>query len=330
MSLASISNKAILLITTCFLSIAPKLCAEEAESGNWVISADFLAWFASEEASAIWADVVTIGDNTSSWNAKSFNFDWDYGFRVGTGYDFVYDQWDTNLNWTWYRTDAKHEVPYVSNGVISPEFFAGFLSYERPQTLSAKWNLLLNMFDWELGRNISVSKELSFRPFIGVKGGWINQSLDASYSNLTINSNLTSNSAHEHLTNNFWGVGPLGGINTLWRVRHFKSNSFNFFGDFSLATMWGNWSFEDLYKSTLPYTSSVNTSNLALGALMFRGFMGIEWNVDFNGGKSRFATKLGYEMQFWANQLRIATFQIQRSHGDLTLQGITLNCRFDF
>ncbi|NGX33950.1 MAG: hypothetical protein K1060chlam1_00294 [Candidatus Anoxychlamydiales bacterium] len=323
------------------ISVLPKLYAAKNNlnglpnistrtQSSWVVSADFLAWFPSEEVTSIWADVITIGDNTSSWEALGFNFKWDYGLRIGAGYGLVYDQWDTALYWTWFHTDAKHMIPFTSNASITPEFFAAFLSGNTPQSMNVKWSLLLNMFDWELGRSYWISKGVSLRPFLGVKGGQINQSIHAQYFNLTIDQVLTNNSGGERLKNNFWGIGPLGGINTKWRVRNFGSNFLDFFGDFSLATMWGTWINSDVYENTASQTSSVNMKNSTLGALMFRGFMGIEWNVDFQASKSHFATKLGYEMQIWLNQLRLATFQLQRLHGDLTLQGVTLNCRFDF
>lgn len=293
-----------------------------------VFSADFLAWYASEEVDAIWADVITIGNNTSSWNAKEFNFKWDYGFRIGAGYDLPYDQWDTSFYWTWFRTDATHTIPFQSNASISPEFFAAFLSGDSPQSAKAKWNLFLNLFDWELGRSYWISDGLSLRPFLGAKGGWINQSIHGQYYNLTIDHVPTHHSGDEHLKNNFWGIGPLGGIDTKWKIRNIGPNFLDLFGNFSLATMWGNWTCGDVYKNTASQTSSVNTKNSALGALMFRGFMGIGWDIALK--KTHFSTKLGYEMQIWFNQLRIATFQLQRLHGDLTLQGITLNARFDF
>ncbi len=186
------------------------------------------------------------------------------------------------------------------------------------------------MFDWELGQNYWISKGLLLRPFLGIKGGWINQSIHGEYFDLTISSVLTSNSGSERLKNNFWGIGPLGGLNSKWRVFNFGSIFFDFFGDVSMATMWGTWINTDVYKNSISKTYSVNMDNSNLGALMFKGFMGIELNVNFNTDKSHFATKLGYEMQIWLNQLRLATFQLQRLHGDLTLQGLTFNCRFDF
>ena len=63
---------------------------------------------------------------------------------------------------------------------------------------------------------------------------------------------------------------------------------------------------------------------------MFRGFVGIGWDADLRSCKSHFAAKLGFESQLWLNQLRISTLQVQRLHGDLTLQGLTFNCRLDY
>ncbi|NGX56924.1 MAG: hypothetical protein K1060chlam5_01177 [Candidatus Anoxychlamydiales bacterium] len=343
MSFTLISKKILFFFVILLIALLPKSNAVENNinglpnistsiqdpSSNWIVSADLLAWLVSEEVSSIWADVITVGDNTSSWEAKVFKFKWDYGFRISTGYH-VHDKWDTALYWTRFHTDAKRTIPYKPNATIIPEFFAAFLSGDSPQSMSVKWSLLLNMFDWEIGQSYWVSKELFLRPFLGVKGGWINQSIHGQYYNLSIDHILTNNSGSEHLKNNFWGIGPLGGINTKWRTFHFGSNFFDLFGDFSMATMWGTWSCGDLYKNTADKTSSVNMNNSKLGALMFRGFMGIEWNINFNAKKSYLATKLGYEMQLWLNQLRLATFQLQRLHNDLTLLGLTFNCRFDF
>lgn len=354
MSFASIFSKKILPSIALLLSAILKLyqiqpleagvCAQQenldhfanastrgqSSSDRWTVSADFLAWFPSEEVTSIWADVITVGNNTSTWEAPGFNFKWDYGFRLGIGRDLRHDQWDTALYWTWFRTDAKHTIFPQANSLIGPEFFAAFLSGNSPKSMNAHWTLLLNMFDWELGRSYWISKHLSLRPFLGLKGGWIDQSIHAKYFGLTIHNVLTNNSGDEHLKNNFWGIGPLAGVNTKWQVRNFGLHSFNFFGDFSAATMWGTWSCGDVYKNTVFKKSSVNTKNSVLGALMFRGFMGIGWDLSFCADKSHFVTKLGYEMQLWLDQLQIATFQLQRLHGDLTLQGVTFSCQFNF
>jgi len=295
------------------------------------ISADFLVWFASQEASAVWADVIEIGFNTSSFGVPDFRFGWDLGFRLGAGYHFAYDEWDTQLHWTWFRTedDQSQSVP-VGSGTIHPELFAADLSDDDAQSAKIKWSLLFNMFDWELGRSYWVSKGLSLRPFIGLKGGWIYQALRVKYKHLTINNVLTANSAVEHAKNSFWGAGPLGGIATQWKLRDFSTHYPSLFGDFSAATLWGSWECTDNYKNTADAKVTVNMNKLRLGGLMLRGFMGLGWDVAIHQGASHFAARLGYEMQLWVNQLRLPTSQLVPLHGDLTLQGMTFNCRFDF
>lgn len=341
MSFALNFKRRMLFFILFLLSLLLKLDASQCPTGSfpdtshqekkhWVVFADLLVWLASEEVSSIWADVITIDSNSSSWKALSFAFNWDYGFRIGAGYGIAYDQWDTALYWTRFCTNAKHMISHNPDTRITPEFFAAFLSSNIPQSMNVKWNFVFNMFDWELGRKYWISKCLYLRPFLGLKGGWINQSIQGQYYNLTIDNIQTSESGRENLKNNFWGIGTMGGINTKWRFSNFWSYFPGFFGDFSIATLWGRWVNEDVYKNTVSQISSVNMKNSTLGALMFRGFAGIEWNIKFNSGKSCFSTKLGYEMQLWLNQLRLATFQLQRLHGDLSLQGITFNCRFDF
>lgn len=301
----------------------------QCDYGKWAISADFLAWYPSEDVSSIWADIFTIGIDTSSWTVPSFAFKWDYGFRLGAGTNFAYDEWDSIFTWTWFRTVAEHTIHFQSDTLLQPEFFAAFLSGNTPQSMNGKWSLLLNMFDWEIGRSYWIGQDVSLRPFLGIKGGWIDQSIFTHYFHLTIDEVLTQLDGFEHVKNNFWGIGPVGGINTTWRVRKFKSHFFDFFGDFSLASLWGEWTCSDLYKNTGHYHSSVNTPTDALGALMLRGFAGVGWSADFRN-RSHFAAKLGFETQLWIDQLRIATFQLQRLHDDLSLQGITCSCRFDF
>lgn len=302
----------------------------DSSSGQLTFSADFLAWLASEEVTSIWADVITIGDNTSAWNAKGFNFSWDYGFRVGASYSFLYDDWDVAASWTWFRTSATHRIPQMPNTDISPEFFAAFLSGTPPKSMKVHWALLFDMIDLELGRSYWVSKNLSLRPFVGVKGGWIYQPIRGHYYNLIVSSVPTDLSAREHLENNFWGAGPLGGVNTKWQLREFGSHVIDLFGDFSMATLWGTWRCSDVFENSVGNISSVNTNNSTLGALMFRGFLGFEWNTYFCVSDSLLSVRLGFETQIWLNQLRLNTFQLQRLHGDLTLQGATFNCRFDF
>lgn len=297
---------------------------------KWAITADVMAWFPSEEVSSIWADVIAVDHDTINIKVPGFNFNWDCGFRIGLGSHLLYDQWDTVFYWTHFQTDAQHSISSILQIVPPQEFFAGFLSGDNPRNMSATWRLSFNLADWELGRSYCVSERISMRPFLGIKAGWINQSIHARYDGLIIDEAFTTNYGKECVKNNFFGIGPSGGVNSKWNMCHCGSPFFSIFGDFSIAMLWGTWKCSDLYTNTLSYTSSVNTKKSSLGSLAFRGFMGIAWDTNINANKYHFTAKIGYEMQFWLNQLRINTFQLQRLQQDLTLQGITFCLRFDF
>jgi hypothetical protein len=57
-----------------------------------------------------------------------------------------------------------------------------------------------------------------------------------------------------------------------------------------------------------------------MGTLMLRYFCGLEWT---RVGKRTITAWAGYEMQWWASQQRMTSFQQLPMHGDLTLQGIS-------
>jgi len=170
---------------------------------KWAVSADVMAWFASEEVSSIWADVIAVDHGAVNIKVPSFSFKWDYGFRIGLGSHLLYDQWDTGFYWTRFCTDAQHSISSILQLVPPQEFFAGFLSGDNPRSMSATWRLSFNLADWELGRSCCISKRISMRPFLGIKAGWINQSIHAKYDGLIINETFTNNSGKEHLKNPF-------------------------------------------------------------------------------------------------------------------------------
>lgn len=305
------------------------------ESDNQVkFFADALFWHASEETSSIWAIHGSSTFDpliTDVWEAKNITFDFDWGWRVGAGYVLPHDQWDTQLSWSWFRTDADSNVSGPT-GLILPQFFGAFANGDHPMNGKLKWKILYNMCDWELGRSYSISQRLALRPFIGLKGGWIDQTLDSNWKVEERDVNGTvfpvDYIATENLKNNFSGIGPNGGIQTTWTLVSFSEHTLKFFGDLSSALMWGTWSIKDVYQNDSPYRISTNVKDLNLGSLTIRGFLGLGWEK--SNETTHIAAKLGYESQLWVNQVRFPTFQQVLLHGNLTLQGGTLHVQIDF
>lgn len=295
------------------------LCASllslSAVAQAWTPFGELLVWHASEQTSSIWlSDITNPSPGVLSFSPSDINFHWTPGFRGGLSYEAP-NFWNTKIYWTYYPTSTTMNYS-VSKQVLAPEFFSGFLSGDLFFGASVNWQIVMNTLDIELGHEFSISHALFLNPHIGLKAATINQNINSTWNAVIYNST-------EKVTNNFSGIGPSFGIEGKWNF--YKELSFA--GDFSGALLWGNWNDKDTYSrpSALfglvsPTTITTRMDNSKLGTAMFQYFIGLQFTH-----KSTYATtfQLGYEMQYWANQLRVPTFQQLPMHGDLTVQGAT-------
>lgn len=300
--------------------------------------ADLLVWRAEESGSENWAEVISSSGLSTTCEIRDVRFEWNAGFRVGVGLGLPHDEWDTELYYTWFRTRGSDHVSdgpgsifssYIGNFYVDNPTGAG-ISGVAYQKASVNWTIHFNLFDWELGRAFWVSRSLSIRPFIGIKGGWIDQSIHTKWQNPHLPANELFSTATENLKNDFWGLGPSGGLDTKWDLYACQNHSFSLFGDFSGSIMYGHWTFGDVYKNDIQQEVSIKLSNINSGATMLRAFMGFEWDATLCQDQFHFSTRLGYEMQFWLDQLQFYSFDTGRLSNELTLQGGTLDFRFEF
>ncbi len=290
--------------------------------------ADVLLWAASESGSENWAQVFTSSGTSEAIDVLSVDFGWDPGVRVGLDYAMDHDQWNMEGIYTWYHTQGSSQA---SNGNISSSFLGAFYinnadgakdSGAQYREASIKWGITLNLLDWELGRKYWVSSALALRPFLGLKGGWIDQTIDTSWKGpIGLD---TFSFGTETIDNNFAGVGPSVGLDMQWQLGSLRRHAFSLFADFSGAVLWGRWTFKDVYQNNAPQTVSVSLPSFQNGASMLRSLAGIEWSV------SSFALRAGYEAQFWLDQLRFYSFNAGRLNSLLAFQGGSLDVSFSF
>jgi hypothetical protein len=321
------------------------LMSARPESDNgWYIFADALYWHADVGSSDYaWENNVAVGNNpVVSGDVRHLDFKWSWGFRVGVGVNMDHDMWDTNIYYTWFRTQHSNSasVPGVND-------VQNFVAATPSAYASGKvnWKIHFNMFDWELGRWQYYSKNLAMRPHVGVKGGWINQ--HAHYRNSIINAaGAVTATGTVRDKNNFWGVGPSGGVNMMWvlgsagaRMDH----RFTLFGDFAGALLYGHFDVdhdEKTFSAAGVLTGGNDPDhldrNLAVPVLQTQ--MGFTWDTAFNNNNNHFTMKVGYEFQYWFRQQQFVrpgsngTFAqtYTRVSDDLALQGLTIDFRFDF
>lgn len=292
---------------------------------NIDIFADALYWYTSETVDWAFTRVPSLSFEKTAY--KTISFEWDPGFRVGLGYNMHHDQWDTQFYYTWFQAHAKDHA----SGSVTSGFLAARLSLLEPFTTGKiHFNIHFNMFDWDLGRSFLVSKSLSLRPYIGAKGGWINQKGRAKWTIPNFAGLGSLFSATEDVKNNFRGGGPKGGVNGKWILGNVNRHVFSIISNIASAYMWGHWTLRDEFIDTLSTKTAIKMKDRNFGAFMLQALMGFGWDFNFDKNRSHFALKLGYEIQDWFNQFQVFTNISGTDNADLVFQGLTLDLRFDF
>ena len=299
---------------------------------------DTLIWTAREAGTDCWAEGIISGPSFLSNNLEQVYFDWDLGFRIGACYEIKHDQWDTQLFYTRFKTQGKDcasrgpgsmHSTFLGNFFVNNSEGAGITgpAYE---SASIKWAIKLQIFDVELGRNFWISKSVKLRPFIGAKGGWIDQFIHSKWCKPQLDKAPFFNLGIENIKNNFWGIGPEIGINTTWALFAGKHHTFSFFEEISGAIMHGHWSFGDVFNNDINQKIIIDSQPINGGASMLRLFTGLEWNAEWKQNRYKWCIKLGYEAQCWLNQLQFYSFTGGRLCNQLTLQGVTFEFYFGF
>ncbi|MBX7067153.1 MAG: hypothetical protein K1X28_07975 [Parachlamydiales bacterium] len=300
------------------------------DSNKWDLSASATYWKAEQDGTE-WASILSVApEGEENFNFRRIDFNWNWGFKAGIGYNMMqHDEWDTQLFYSWFHTNHQSSIDLPQSNTPSAGILAIFTT---PSDINGSalragkiyWKIKYNMFDWELGRGYRVSKHLSMRPHIGAKSGWIYQNVHGYYT-------AYSNHSTPFLAKNeFWGIGPSGGINTKWGLKSTKEHFISLLADFGGSWMWGHWKVLHKYKKN---GTPEEFSNLSqnLGAFNLQVLMGLGWDTNFNNDRCHFSIRLGYEVQHWFNQLQfLPPGDTIRFNYDLTLQGGTFDVRLDF
>lgn len=283
--------------------------------------ADLLYWRASEETGSSWAsDITSPRTGAVTFTPENINFNIRPGARLGVSYE-AKSFWNTRLYWTYYSTNTSSNA-IRGPQILVPEFFSGFLSGDLFFGGNVNWHIVMNMIDLDINHQFQPAKTLSIRPSIGLKGGTIKQTINASYDAVIYRST-------ESVQNNFSGAGPTFGLIANWNI----VDSLNLVASFSAAYMWGNWQMSDFYHRPRDFFGIITEKNITttmnhaqLGTMMFDYYVGFEIA---NPKKSIYSLSIGYEMQSWSNQLRMTAFQILPIRSDLTFQGVTCRLKID-
>lgn len=319
------------------------------KSGPYVVGA-FLYWKTQlEKEDVVEKTTAEEGSNSLTLNIKpqEVHFKYAPGFKLGVGYNFKRDFWDIFANWTQLNSDKNHRfsnstftfgaasiedsilyIPIPANGGVA--FLGG--------SVDSKYKSHLSILDIELGRNLFIGRNVSMRPFVGVKADWIHWKFTNAYRNFFRSDTPELLGPSDFiLKEHNQGVGPRMGLNSRWIL---SSWNFSLFANVAGSLMWTDMK----GKKTVSQTSleTGETVNILTKAHRHEIKPVVEYIMGFDWGwciRKSFYMNLsaGYEMQLWWDQTAAdLNATVLNFNGEvhpvqaLMLHGLTTALRFDF
>lgn len=320
--------------------ITPPMGPKVSDDVNYFFTADFIYWrttcdgydYADSGAAIVGADGLTPIDPSKRGRTGYPGFDFQPGFKVGSGLKFAHDGWDVYANYTWLNPDT------VESSLSDPSghMFGTPDPYFGPSTISKAKNHFrqsFNVVDLELGRNFFLSKFLTLRPFFGLKAAWIDQKVKNAF---TVFNNATNgiNAADEFLVSGAitnlaqklklksWGIGIRGGIAPVW----YFMKDFGLYGNLAVSGMWTSYQNhgKSKYSGTISGTSGdILRSSHSVTPVIELG-LGLTYMTTFHDDAYGFSLSGGWEEQVWIG------FNEGFPRGNMSLQGFTLKVGFEF
>jgi hypothetical protein len=268
----------------------------------------------------------------------SLNFDYKPGFKVGIGMDTGYDNWDTLLQYTWFRgtfgvsrsldpnnTDINLLPAWQIPSFLNPLYHFG----------TETWGLKLDLVDFELARGYSVGRKLCFRTFFGVRAAFIRQDIKVDYTNTNSSYLVIYPNTQIIQDTSSWGVGPRAGITTNWKFDH----GFRAIGDGEIDILYTQYDTKttETTEATFPNNYIVRKNNNPFLRTHLGLKIGLGWGTYFSNCRYHFDFLADYGFQAFFDQnmfhSAVGTFALGKSvspNGNLYIHGLTITSRFDF
>lgn len=341
-------------------------------NGDWVLSFSGFYWTAHQDGmeyaikNFVHVPVVNptpeeiqelnniVDDDIETPDAK-----WEFGFKLGLGYNTTCDGWDIGATWTRYHpTKASSSSADVSDNMSLITLWSAFAPIQGEvnfaRDIDVLWKVELDLVDAELGRAYWVSHRMHLRPFIGFRYVRLNQNFElvhmgGSWSPRT-NPKQDALQNEVDLQNDYWGFGLRAGLEEIYHL----GCGWNLYGNFAASISYGRFNVhhdEKNRQAVQPYSVSkvmeAEDSFRASRAMLDFAF-GVEWAGQFCDCAYGLNVRFGWEQHLFFNQnqmwriVRIGDVATTDSvnltgentysqrRGTLDTQGFTLTIAFMF
>lgn len=349
---------------------------------NLNIDASFLYWYSREEG--LEAGNIVLQQNfnpnfnpdfgDSFFGIKKVKyleipFEYHPAFKIDMGAKLCHDNWSINLIYFRYYIDRHNSfaLPSITNfytdHFIDPfwmpdaEFFSFSIGWNEAKS---KWKLATNIIDFELSRESYFGKCFTVRPYIGLRGGIIDQKLNVNYKSVDdftipfgpdrigIGTYDSSNKSES------WLLGPRLGLQSKWHLIKFLNLIVNgavssFYQKLNLKTK--DVGFINLTNFTFGPSNFTAIKKISQVSASFEAGVGLETGAYFCNKKYYYSLSANYDIELFLHQNWMRTLMNQsniighgarnegsaipyaycdNSPGNLMFHGLTLSAKLDF
>ncbi|MBS0616128.1 MAG: hypothetical protein JSR58_06220 [Verrucomicrobia bacterium] len=322
---------------------------------GWTLSATALLWQAKVDGLEYAQKVQLTADPITNAIAakaelKELTFEWNPGGKVALGYIFPQrQQWDISLEWTYLFAKAHGSAhvddPTLMRQQLKPSWIP-LLMGSVASNAHAAWSMHYNVGDLTLGRNLFLGKYLAMKPFVGVRGAWIEQNYKVHYRGAQF-----ANNAPVFHDNEFNAKQDLkaGGIRLGSDLQWFLSSHWSILGNISASLLYGQFHLKETVSGevgvanvVIPETIRLKDHDSRLNPNL-EGKLGLKCQAPFHHGRYRVSLAAFYDFSYWFNQNRQlnetvvvdpssgnAPSTMNRSNGNLQLQGVSVELALAF
>ena len=318
----------------------------EVDGQGWFFTADVLYWHAKVGGTEYaYSDQDPVASLPISGRSKDIDFEWDWGFRVGLGYNFEHDGWDIGAQYTYFDSNGSDStragqnssiVPLRGSATITVTPGTGIPDFIFCTSAKSQYDFDYQSLDLELGRAYFVSGKLSFRPHWGLKTAWLDQEQIARYTGGTAGVTvlgLEGSTVHVKDDCNFWGLGPRAGVNSKWHL----GNGFSIIGNVAGALLFGFFDVDhkERWSNNIDHRIKLHANRHAFSPTV-QMQLGLHYDRYVHNNKQHIGLGLGFEANYWWRQnqmLKVDDAQVlkyERYSEDVSMHGVTLDFKWDF
>jgi len=245
----------------------------------------------------------TSWDPTYDYTMYNYGFGMEPGFKFAMGYEPGHDDWSLKTSFEWLRSQGTFGEENTTANLLE----AYFNNSDNYKNINATLDIDYFLLDVYLARGSYISNKFALEPLVGIKASWIYYDKNATFASST---SLTTRESFLIVANtNFWGVGPMVGLNSTYQM----SAGWSIFSLSDLSLLLGQNKLVNyrgvVTTQTVPGESKVTTTNEVICPTV-RAVLGVQYERYVMCDAQHLVLRAGFDARYYFNQYPV-TYMLQ-------------------